>query len=432
MNLLRGIGYGVTLWIFAMIYVVPLKHKKSFAGRAAFSLLGVCAVSILMYFLKRSGLGTGLAIMAVSYLLLAAIMMICTDVSAAGCFYYGTWALVSQQIIYEMWQVLYDLSAGTGWIPNDFRFRIIGGILFYIASFCLCAATIARWLPEKGQFRIGPRQLTSSVIILLIFELLTLVLFYGEAPMMAKNNWSVIFLVQIFCIMLLYLQNELFKKSAIRQELITMNLLWHQQKAQYNLAKENITFINRKCHDLKHQINALRHIVSKEEREKYLDEIEDSVRIYDAIVKTGNEVLDTILTEKSLYCKENGIQISCVADGSQMDFIHPVDLYTILGNALDNAIEGIQSFKQQEKRQIDVLIYRQQQFLVIQIINPTERELKFEDNLPVTTKGDNGYHGFGLKSIRHTVKKYDGFLRVGVQDGCFSLKIIITIPEHLT
>lgn len=147
------------------------------------------------------------------------------------------------------------------------------------------------------------------------------------------------------------------------------------------------------------------------------------------IVKTGNEVLDTILTEKSLICKERGITVSCVADGSQMDFINTIDLYAILGNALDNAMEAVEKFKHQEKRQIDVMIYRQQNFLVMNIINPIKGNLVYEEELPVSTKGDNRFHGFGLKSMRYIVKKYDGFLNVSEEDGCFSLKILIPIPK---
>ena len=79
-------------------------------------------------------------------------------------------------------------------------------------------------------------------------------------------------------------------------------------------------------------------------------------------------------------------------------------------------------------RQIDVQIYRQQNFLLIQILNPIVRTLTFEDSLPVTTKGGD-FHGYGLKSIRHTVEKYDGFLKVGVEDGSFYLKILIPVQE---
>ena len=95
---------------------------------------------------------------------------------------------------------------------------------------------------------------------------------------------------------------------------------------------------------------------------------------------------------------------------------------------MDNAIEAVEKFKHKEKRQIDVLIYRQQNFLVMNVINPLKGNLVYEEELPVTTKGDKRYHGFGLRSMRYLVKKYDGFLSVSTEDGCFSLKILIPIP----
>ena len=105
--------------------------------------------------------------------------------------------------------------------------------------------------------------------------------------------------------------------------------------------------------------------------------MEDTIHIYEAIVKTGNEVLDTILTEKSLYCKDKKIQVSCVADGNQLEFMNTVDLYALLGNAMDNAIEAVEKFREMEKRQIDVMIYRQQNFLVMNIINPIPEKLVY-------------------------------------------------------
>ena len=112
-------------------------------------------------------------------------------------------------------------------------------------------------------------------------------------------------------------------KRVQKKELV--DFLYKTQQEQYKMSRENIAVINQKCHDLKHQIRALRN-ADKEELDKYLGEIEESVEIYEAIVTTGNDVFDTILTEKSLYCKKHGIQVTCVADGSQMGFIDTIDL----------------------------------------------------------------------------------------------------------
>ena len=239
-------------------------------------------------------------------------------------------------------------------------------------------------------------------------------------------EWGYYYLTQMICIVVLYLEGELFKKSQIQQEKELLDFLYRTQQEQYKLSKENIAIINQKSHDLKHQIRALRN-ADQAELDKYLSEIEESVGIYETIVKTGNDVFDTILTEKSLYCKNHNIQVTCVADGSQLGFIDKIDLYAILGNAMDNAIEAVQKFEEKEKRQIDVMIHRQHNFLVMHIMNPMPEQLIYEAGIPKTSKKDKLSHGFGLLSIRQILKKYEGFLNISEEDGCFSLKMLIPI-----
>ena len=139
-----------------------------------------------------------------------------------------------------------------------------------------------------------------------------------------------------------------------------------------------------------------------------------------------------IANKAAKVCAEYGVPVLAaggVADGKGLEFLHPIDLYTIFGNAMDNAIECVKNLQKQEKRQIDVLIHRQHQFLIVQIMNPVEEELEFEDNLPVTTKHDKAYHGYGLRSIKNSVKKYNGVFQVKIKDGCFCLKILFPIKE---
>lgn len=228
-----------------------------------------------------------------------------------------------------------------------------------------------------------------------------------------------------------HLGSELFKKGQIQQEKEMLDFLYKTQQEHYKIAKESIDLINQKSHDLKHQIRALRK-ADKAELDRYLGEIEDSVEIYEAIVKTGNDVFDTMLTEKSLYCKKHNIQVTCVADGSQLGFIDTIDLYSILGNAMDNAIEAVEKFEEKEKRQIDVMIYRQHNFLVMNIINPIPEQLIYEEGIPLTNKKDKLSHGFGLRSIRQILRKYEGFLNISEEDGCFSLKMLIPIQLKVT
>lgn len=416
-----SLGTCVTLWAACVVYLLPLEKRTRPRLRIALMLAAGLAAAAVMTGLHCGGW----SILLVNFGLAVAFFLVCGQMTAAPAIYCAVWAQVSQQLAAETaGQLYWTVSGCLGWGEALWA---AGAFLLFAAAYGALALTISRWMPIDGKYVVGPRQLTLAVLFLLIFEVLCWQL-EGDA---AGRLFPVsILMAQYYCATMLYLQYTLFSKSAIKQELAILNRLWYEQKEQYRLTRENIAIINRKCHDLKHQIAAMRTVMNRENQEKYLEEIENSVRIYDAIFKTGNEVLDTVLTEKSLYCEANNIRITCVADGRQLSFIDPVDLYTILGNALDNAIESVERLKDPEMRMIDVLICAERQFLILQITNPLAEPLRFEDGLPVSTKPHDGYHGFGLKSIRHTAGKYGGYTTVRTDGGQFRLKMLIPLEER--
>ncbi len=153
------------------------------------------------------------------------------------------------------------------------------------------------------------------------------------------------------------------------------------QYAQYRSAQDSIDLINKKYHDLKHQIAVLRSETS-EEKAHYLDAMEQEIRSYEAQNKTGNEVLDTILTSKSLYCQQHGITLTCVADGAALDFMDTMDLCSLFGNALDNAIESVEKLPDSEQRLIHLVVARQKSFLWIRIENTYDGAFQADGTLP--------------------------------------------------
>ena len=156
----------------------------------------------------------------------------------------------------------------------------------------------------------------------------------------------------------------------------------------------------------------------------------EKLAYYDAVVETGNEVLDTILSEKSLNCEHRHIRLSCIVDASHLDFMSTLDIYALLGNALDNAIENVSRYRDEEKRVISLNIKAVGDFLSIQTNNYCEDQPKVRGGLPVSTKRDREYHGFGLKSMRHIAEKYGGSLAVSVEDHVFTLQILLPMPKE--
>ena len=201
------------------------------------------------------------------------------------------------------------------------------------------------------------------------------------------------------------------------------------QYAQYRSAQDSIDLINKKYHDLKHQIAVLRSETS-EEKAHYLDAMEQEIRSYEAQNKTGNEVLDTILTSKSLYCQQHGITLTCVADGAALDFMDTMDLCSLFGNALDNAIESVEKLPDSEQRLIHLVVTRKKNFVWIRVENTYDGGFQADGNLPKTTKTDARYHGYGLKSIYDTAEKYGGTAEISTQENRFTLKVLFPIRQQ--
>ena len=233
-------------------------------------------------------------------------------------------------------------------------------------------------------------------------------------------------ILAILCnVMLLMIEFDVFRHSSMEQERAIMEQLMVERERQQRLSKENVDLINVKCHDLKHQIAALRDMPAGTERDRTIDELEQAVLIYDSAVRTGNEALDTVLTEKGLICEGRGIEFTCIADGSALSHVGAVDLYTLFGNALDNAIEATEQVADPDNRLVGLRVERRGPFVRITVENTCARTAELVDGLPATTKDDPNYHGFGLKSIRMIVERLGGNMTIEQGEGVFALHILL-------
>lgn len=347
--------------------------------------------------------------------------------------YCTVWTYIMTEIATQIIMPLTDMiSRGTPeitfWVRYLLVFILSLGIFYGFSRHIL-----ARELQSNRHYIINRQKLFFSAAIV-AFYLLTanyqfIFWLLGYEPESGSNIITLFrLIVGICCLSVLFMQNSMEKKQQVELEFDLMQQLWHRQQEQFQLSQENIDLINRKCHDLKHQMSALRQLKDTAEIDKQLGEMEHSVMIYDSVVKTGNPVLDTVLTEKSLYCEEHQIQMTCMADGGKLDFIDQVDLYTIFGNALDNAIESVSKLNDPKKRIIQVVVFNEKDLLMIRVGNYYEGKLRLENGLPMTTKQDKDYHGFGLKSIRFTAEKYGGGISAQIKDQYFFLHVLLPVP----
>lgn len=232
----------------------------------------------------------------------------------------------------------------------------------------------------------------------------------------------------VCCLMVLLLQFYVMSLKQSQTDLLITSQLLYNSEEQYKQNKENIELINIKCHDLKHQIERFSQKGSFSQEES--KELESMIDIYDTNVKTGNDVLDLIIKEKSLLCQKKNIKLKCYADCSKLNFITETDLYNLFGNALDNSIEAVSKINDYDKRRINLIVKNMMSFVSINIENYFEGHIELDKHgIPKTTKNNVQYHGFGMKSIKLIINKYHGDLKIVTDGDIFSLCILFPLDE---
>ncbi len=310
---------------------------------------------------------------------------------------------------------------------GDFLVVLIIGVVLTVTWF-----TESRFGENNKDLEITGQELTVvGFLTFIIFALSNLSFASPSTPFSGKYVMDVLAirtLADLGGVALLYAYHLQICEVRGRMEKDYLNKLLHMQRENYRLSVDSVELINRKYHDLKHQLQILRSELSSEEKLSVLEELERDISSYEAMHQTGNKALDVVLSSKAVICQNAGISVTCVADGKEMDFMRTTDVSVLFGNALDNAIEGVIRLDSAEKRLIHISVARQKSFVRIRVENCCEEDVKFADGLPVTRK-DPKYHGYGMKSIRSIVEKYEGSMTVKVQDGWFELRILIPVPE---
>lgn len=311
--------------------------------------------------------------------------------------------------------------------------EIIGwDIVFYFGSYLLVYLVL--WLifgRFKGEISSVSEANPLATYFLSIAEFIVAIVVKSISSILSTTNQQIVILANIPIVMCsvlvlslqLYLSNDYLKKR--ENEAIVHESYMKLQ--QYKLTKETIDIINIKCHDLKHQLRTLKDH-KDEVDDEYLRQLEDSITIYDSTIHTGNDALDVLLTEKNLLCKKKGIQLTSLVDGSSLSFISKADLYSLFGNALDNAIEYVEKLPNEYKI-IKLSVRNDFNCIAVKVSNYLEKEqLELSDGLPKTHKNEKQYHGYGLKSIKYIVEKYHGDFHLNTRNHEFSISILFVSP----
>ena len=418
-------------WASCMVFICVLKRKMTGWKLTVMSCGMLLIQSGFLVFTGDIGLGMWLPCMVIAVLNMVLFLGICLKGSWCDAVYCGLFSFVIAEFAASLeWQLYLFFFRGsiTKVVPYLVMLAVYG--IIYIIIWWL----LKRQRTPDGMLYMKVRELPSVLLIAIsVFAMSNLGFLQISTPFSSqyKDAVSIIrTMIDFAGVAMMYAFHVLRNENRARRELDMMQDVLKNQYLQYQQSKESIDLINYKYHDLKHQIAVLRAEQDPERRNAFLNQMEEEIHQYEVQNKTGNQVVDTILTSKNVICEQFGISMNCVADGMLLDFMDTMDICSILGNALDNAIECEKQIPDPEKRLIHVAIFGQKNFVILRFENYFDGRLEIKEGIPVTTKTKKKeFHGFGIRSIKYVVDKYDGAVSISQNENWFELKILIPMKK---
>ena len=421
------------------LLVYRVKRRPHFARRAAIAAAGLLLFTFALPIPYYNALYSS-AIFILIFTATLAALKFCLDTSWGNVVYYGFFSYNEQHISFQIYSLAclpLDINANNNLYGNemgDFAdgLQILVFIVPHVLVYLVCWAFFKLREQEHGgrEFRLRNTPVFSLAIAIVFVNVIlnAFVVYDLPAGIPEIVNYFIIFYNILGCVFALVMLVSIVGRKEAESELKIVESLWHKNEEIYELSKVNVDFINMKCHDLRHRIRSIRQREFADEGE--LEEIEHAIDIYDGMLKTGNEVLDVILSEESIFCSENNIKLVCVIDGALLNFMRQADLYSIFQNGIHNAVDAALKLEETEKRIIRVTVKRVAAMISVHMENyiADGETIEFADGLPLSSKGEKDYHGFGMRSMRMSVEKYGGVLCVDVKDDIFSVDIMLPVP----
>lgn len=425
LSVLRNSNFAFCIQLFAAELLAFLGKKPRKFGRLVF-FVGF-AVSVTVAVLWKTGQSFSpmiIAIMVLKYTVLFAICIITMhfsfDNTIMDTWFYGIVGYTMQH-----------LAASIAWLFGMVFFRdfIMADFMrLQYFTFAVCASeypVVYFTLLKRGKnhrIRVGA---TVLIIPSALMLLISVTMNFALLGLRVMNPVIEVYHIT-FSVIILFLLSSLFKNGMLSEEKKYISYMLETQKMYKDISQASIETINIKCHDMKKQLETIKKITSQDKLIEYKAEIESSISDYDLVANTGNEALNIILTERSIYCQSKKIKFGYMADGELLAFMSSVDVYSMFGNALDNCIEAVMKVEE-KKRIIGLKVVKEQNMVCIHFENFFVGGISVKNGLPPTSKDDAEQHGFGLKSIKMIVQKYGGSMSLSAENDIFYLNILLPL-----
>ena len=370
-----------------------------------------------------------LQFLALSWLIYAVFMVLWSHAAWEICCFIAFVLLLADNCIWPLVSSVSRMLWGVNYLYEGSVALRIPFILVLSLLECALTWVIRHFMPEIRKIRRNVYDVILAMAIVIPFLYIRTVA--GQS--ISQNNKLVQIVMTGCCLVaVITLAAEIGHSSSEyekrREE--QMQSVLHQQQAMFEQKLQDADELNRKYHDMKNFLLYLQaHEDSGRELDSSIDQLMKSIKPYGNAVSSGNAVVDVILGEKLALCSAEDIVCIPYLDGSLLDFVKPLDLCTLIGNAMDNAIESCRQIPDKARRSIRLHTAGRGNTVVLSVRNTFLTAPDLRDGLPTTTKDDARNHGYGLRNMRYLAEQYKGVLSCQIEGEEFVLRVTLQKPE---
>ena len=417
----------------ALIFAIPLQRKKHFWLRLLLSLLIMLGIMLTSMVIRTdyNNFVTRVLVSVVQSSITLPLLFLCYDTSVFAALQTWCMSVATSEVTASFYWLLLavtgtDTAASISFFNHplnpNLEWLVYWGIHFlcYLGLYCIFGRSRSH---EHDQRELRDMALLSLVSILAQVVLNSI---SGEFRSQSAMLYGMTRLFSMsMSILVLMVGSYIVRQQQNRAEVTLMEQTILSERQQYQRMKENIDIINMRCHDLKHQLANFSGKLTEEE----VKSLQEAVNIYDSTIKTGSEVLDVLIYEKQLACQQEGILLTCMADGKALSFMRTRHIYALFDNAVSNAIEAVRQLSDPAMKVISLNVVSRDGVVEIVATNYFAGSVTFHDGLPNTTKDNRNQHGFGSMSIRYIASQYGGTMNAEAENSIYTLTVRIPVPD---
>lgn len=428
-SILFYLPQGVTLYLFLQKFLILKRSRLFFAS------------SLVLFYVTKSLIGASLTPMEsviVHFIVYSLITIF---------YFHGRWLQkIFISAFYTVFTVIIELmvwfglsidgvSGVTGASP------IVGFITVVILSNGLCLLIVRMFRNSPNWGALSDKE-WGILMLIPVISLAMIMVSLQDIPVLNQHNivsahflsWQ--FLMTLLGLLIINIAVMLVYHTLIKRVQSEFHhVLLQQQVKEYKQKWQEHQALSTMRHDINHMFTILSTWLEngqvQQARQSILQYKAQHLR-QDDFISSGNIVIDAIINEKLSVAKGHQIDVHTHFQVPQdLSFSgKEIELAIILGNALDNVIEGVLRLPSPSTRYLNLEVVYREGILIIATKNPAinvkPAGQRQENTSFLSSKRKHKESGIGIKSICYSVEKLQGNVSFKYMNEHFHM--IVTLP----